>query len=170
MFKRRLTAMIHHLPRTEFMEVALKEAIACMQFDEHPVGALIVQGNEIISQSGNRTHRDTNPIHHAEMVVIGLAAQKLGKKNLSDCVLYTTHEPCPMCAAASLYARIGGIVFGTSIDDAIRFVEQNPQISWRSINISLSTLIYCGDHTGLLVVEGFMKNQCASLFDLLLEA
>ena len=162
--------MIYHIPRTEFMKVALQEAIACRRFDEHPVGALIVQGNEIISQSGNRTHRDTNPTHHAEVVVIGLAAKKLGKKDLSDCVLYTTHEPCPMCAAASVYARIGGIVFGTSIADAIRFVAQNPQVNWRSIDISLSTLIYNGDHTGLLVVEGFMRNQCAALFDLLLEA
>lgn len=150
------------------MEVAIKEATVCRKFDEHPIGALIVQGSEIISQSGNRTHRDTNPTHHAEVVVIGLASKKLGKKNLSDCILYTTHEPCPMCAAASVYARIGGIVFGTSIDDAVRFVAKNPQVSWRSIAISLSTLIYSGDHTSLFVVEGFMKNQCASLFDLLL--
>lgn len=150
------------------METALREAISCRKFDEHPVGALIVQGSEIISQSGNRTHRDTNPTHHAEIVVIGLASKKLGRKNLDDCILYTTHEPCPMCAAASVYARLGGIVFGTSVGDAVRFVAKNPQVSWRSMDISLSTLIYSGDHTSLIVVEGFMKKQCASLFDLLL--
>ncbi len=150
------------------MEVAIKEAIACRRFDEHPVGALIVRGSEIISTSGNRTHRDTNPTHHAEVVVIGLASKKLGKKNLSDCILYTTHEPCPMCAAASVYSRLGGIVFGTSIDDAVRFVARNPQVSWRSMNLSLSTIISSGDHANLFVVEGFMKKQCASLFGLLL--
>lgn len=159
---------IHHIPRTDFMQVALKEAISCRKFDEHPIGALIVQGSQIISQSGNRTHRDTNPTHHAEVVVIGLAAKKLGKKNLSDCILYTTHEPCPMCAAASIYARLGGIVFGTSMEDAVRFVAKNPHVSWRSMGISLSTLISRGDHTSLFVVEGFMKKQCATLFDLLL--
>lgn len=160
--------MIKHIPRIDFMEAAIKEATACRIFDEHPVGALIVQGREIICTSGNRTHRDTNSTQHAEVVVIGLASKKLGKKNLSDCILYTTHEPCPMCAAASVYSRLGGIVFGTSIDDAVRFVAKNPQVSWRSIGISLSTIVYSSDHTSLFVVEGFMKKQCASLFSLLL--
>jgi tRNA(Arg) A34 adenosine deaminase TadA len=160
--------MRNHIPREEFMEAAIAEAIACRKFDEHPVGALIIRGNEIISQSGNRTHRDTNSTHHAEVVVIGLASKKLGKKNLSDCILYTTHEPCPMCAAASVYARLGGIIFGTSIDDAIRFVAKNPHVSWRSIGISLPTILYRGDNTSLFVVEGFMKKQCVALFDLLL--
>jgi tRNA(Arg) A34 adenosine deaminase TadA len=160
--------MITYTPRKEFMEIALKEAIACRAFDEHPVGAVIVQGHEIISQSGNRTHRDTNPTHHAEVVVIGLASHHLGQKNLSDCILYTTHEPCPMCAAASIYARIGGIVFGTSVDDAARFVEKHPQVSWRSIGVSLSLMRASGD-APLFVIEGFMRRQCASLFSLLLD-
>lgn len=159
--------MINHIPRKEFMEVAIKEAIVCRTFDEHPVGAVIVQGHEIISQSGNRTHRDMNPTHHAEVVVIGLASQHLGKKNLSDCILYTTHEPCPMCAAASIYARIGGIVFGTSMDDAARFVAKYPQVNWRSIGVSLSTIIAHGD-SNLFVIKGFMRRQCTSLFSLLL--
>lgn len=150
------------------MKIAIEEAIICRKFGEHPVGALIVKGREIVSKAGNRTHRDTNPTHHAEIVAIGLAAKKLGKKNLSECILYTTHEPCPMCAAASVYARLGGIVFGTSIDDAVRFVAMNPQVTWRSIGISLSTIIYRGDHAGLFVIEGFMQQQCVSLFDLLL--
>lgn len=162
-------AMINHIPRTEFMEAAIKEAMACRRFDEHPVGALIVQGGEIISKSGNRTHRDTNPTQHAEVVAISLASKNLGKKNLCDCILYTTHEPCPMCAAASVYSRLGGIVFGTSIGDAVRFVAKNPQVSWRSIGISLSTIVSRGDHTSLFVVEGFMRKQCTSLFGLLLE-
>lgn len=150
------------------MEMAIKEAIACREFDDHPIGALIVQGSEVISKSGNRTHRDMNPTHHAEVVVIGLASEKLGKKNLSDCILYTTHEPCPMCAAASVYARLGGIIFGTSTGDAVRFVTKNPHVSWRSIDIALPAIIYSGDHTSLFVIEGFMRKQCTSLFDLLL--
>jgi tRNA(Arg) A34 adenosine deaminase TadA len=161
--------MINYIPKRELMEIAIKEAIACRTFDEHPVGAVIVRGSEIISQSGNRTHRDIDPTHHAEVVVIGLASKKLCKKNLSDCILYTTHEPCPMCAAASVYARLGCIVFGTSINDAVRFVAENPHASWRSIGISLSTIIGHGDDTSLFVIEGFMKRQCASLFGLLLD-
>jgi tRNA(Arg) A34 adenosine deaminase TadA len=159
--------MINHTPREELMEVAIKEAIACRKFGEHPVGSVIVQGREMICRSGNRTHRDMNPTYHAEVVVIGLASQRLGKKNLSDCILYTTHEPCPMCAAASVYARIGGIVFGTSVDDAARFVAKYPQVGWRSIGVSLSTIITHGD-SSLFVIEGFMRRQCAALFNLLL--
>lgn len=160
--------MINHLPRTDFMEIALNEAITCRQFGEHPVGALIVQGDKVVSKSGNRTHRDTNPTHHAEIVVIGRASKQLGRKNLSDCMLYTTHEPCPMCAAAGVYARLGGIVFGTSIDDAVRFVTKNPQVVWRSIPVPLATIIQRANATSCMIFEGFMKEQCASLFDLLL--
>ena len=157
-----------YTPRTELMNIAIGEAIASRQFEEHPIGALIVQGNEIISQSGNRTHRDTNPTHHAEIVAIGMAAKRLGRKNLHGCILYSTHEPCPMCAAASVYARIAGIVFGTSTGDATRFVTQHPQVSWRSFDVSSSAIIYSGDHLGLFVIEGFMKQQCITLFNLLL--
>lgn len=159
---------MNHVPKTDFMEVAIKEAITCSKCGEHPVGALIVRESEIISQAGNRTHRDINPTHHAEIVAIGLAAQTLGQKNLSECILYTTHEPCPMCASASVYARLGGIVFGTSIDDAVRFVAKHPQVVWRSMGLSSSRIIASGDYTGLFLVEGFMRKQCASLFDLLL--
>ncbi len=162
--------MIPHIPRTEFMEVALQEAKGCNAFGEHPVGALLVQGSQIISRSGNRTHRDMNPTHHAEIVVLGLASQRLGKKRLEDCILYTTHEPCPMCAAACIYARLGGIVFGTSMADAISYVARHPHVRWRSIDLPLSTLLANGDHTGLVVVGGFMQQQCAALFDLLLKA
>ena len=158
----------NYQPKAEFMEAAIKEAIACREFDDHPIGALIVQENTIISRSGNRTHRDMNPTHHAEIVAIELAARKLGRKSLSDCILYTTHEPCPMCAAASIYARIGGIVFGTSIGDALKFVAKNPQVSWRSIDITLSALVHRGDNPHLFVIDGFMRKQCASLFNLLL--
>jgi tRNA(Arg) A34 adenosine deaminase TadA len=150
------------------MEAAIEEARAARAFGEHPVGAVIVQGNQLISRSGNRTHRDLNPTHHAEMVAIGLAAQYLGTKNLRDCLLYTTHEPCPMCAAASLYARIGGIIFGTSVAEAVQFVIENPQISWRSYTASFSPLLTREDAPHLLVIGGFMRTQCAALFDLLL--
>lgn len=160
--------MINHTPQPDFMEVALNEARACRPFGEHPVGALIVQGNTIISKSGNRTHRDMNPTHHAEVVVISLASQLLGRKNLNDCVLYSTHEPCPMCASAGVYARLGGIVFGTTIDDAARFVAKNPQATWRSIHISLSTIFQSANNSNIVIIEGFMKDRCASLFHLLL--
>lgn len=150
------------------MELSIQEAAACRKFGDHPVGALIVQGSEVISKSGNRTHRDMNPTHHAEVVAIGLASKRLRTKNLSNCILYTTHEPCPMCAAASVYARLGGIVFGTSIDDVTRFIAQNPQAIWRSIDISLSTISDRAKNSQLMIVGGFMKEQCASLFNLLL--
>ena len=154
--------------RSRFMDIALHEAITCTKFGEHPVGALIVRGSKVISKSGNRTHRDANPTHHAEIVAIGRASKKLGKNNLSNCVLYTTHEPCPMCAAASVYAKLGGVVFGTSIHDAIRFAAQNPQVIWRSIDIPLSMMSDRAKNTQLVIVEGFMKEQCALLFNLLL--
>lgn len=157
-----------HTPQEKFMEAAFEEAADCMSSGDKPVGAVIAREDEILSKSGNRTYRDTNALHHAEIVAIDAASKELGKKHLSDCVLYTTHEPCPMCAGAAVYSHIGGVVFGTTIEDADRFVDSNPGQIWRSIRIPLSTIVQLGDQD-IFVVGGFMRDKCRSLFDMLLE-
>lgn len=159
--------MNDHMPSKSFMDIAIQEAIACRIFGEHPVGAIIVRNNEIISQAGNRTHRDNDPTHHAEIVAIGLAAKKVGR-NLHGCILYTTHEPCPMCAAACVYARLSGIVIGTSILDVQDFIRSHPGIGWRSITIPTCDVIRQSD-IEIPLIYGYMQKECSHLFTLLMD-
>jgi tRNA(adenine34) deaminase len=95
-----------------FMREALKEAQKAFDADEVPVGAIIVSNNQIIARSHNLTERLTDVTAHAEMQAITAAANFLGGKYLTDCTLYVTLEPCPMCAGALHWAQIGRIVFG----------------------------------------------------------
>src|SRR5579859_2971410 len=111
----------NYFPKNEFMKLAISEATKGSKHGEHPVGSVIVKANKVISFANNRTHRDLNPTHHAEVVAIQKATIVLGSKRLDDCVLYSTHEPCPMCASAIILARLAGVVYGTSIDDVLKY-------------------------------------------------
>lgn len=96
----------------EYMEAALEQAYLAYQNDEVPVGAVIVYKDEIIARAYNTNHHDCNALSHAEIKVINSACQKLQTKNLSECVLYVTLEPCMMCTGAILNAKIKKIYFG----------------------------------------------------------
>lgn len=96
----------------EFMQVALKYAKQAYQQDEVPVGCVIVKDNEIIAFGYNRREAKQNPLEHAEIMAINKAAKKLKTWRLSDCDLYVTLEPCPMCAGAIMQARLKRVIFG----------------------------------------------------------
>ena len=95
-----------------FMEEALLEARAAAEEDEVPVGAVVVKDGIIIARAHNRTEALCDPTAHAERLALLEACEKLGRHELSDCVLYVTMEPCAMCAGACLLYRIGAVVYG----------------------------------------------------------
>ena len=96
------------------MQAAMAEAESAFDRGEVPVGAVIVDGanGEIISEASNRTEELDDPTAHAEMLAIQAATAKVGSARLSDCDLYVTLEPCPMCATAISFARIRRVYFG----------------------------------------------------------
>ena len=96
----------------QFMQEALREAQAAFSEKEVPIGGVVVCGGRIIARAHNYTERLTDPTAHAEMQLIGMAAEYLGGKYLNDCTLYVTVEPCPMCAAALAWAQLGRLVYG----------------------------------------------------------
>lgn len=100
--------------RPDFMNVAIEEARAAGDRDEVPVGCAIVQNGRVISRAGNRTLADHDPTAHAEMLAIRAAATLLRSERLSNCDLYVTLEPCPMCAAAISFARIRRLYYGAA--------------------------------------------------------
>lgn len=99
-----------------YMDFAFEEAQSAADRGEVPVGAVLVKGNQIIARSGNRTVELNDPTAHAEMLVIRAGGRALGSQRLTDCDLYVTLEPCPMCAAAISFARIRRLYYG-ALDD-----------------------------------------------------
>ena len=98
----------------QFMRKALVEAQAAFDEGEIPVGAIVVCRGRIISRAHNLTETLTDVTAHAEMQAITAAANALGGKYLTDCTLYVTVAPCPMCAGAIGWAQIPRIVYGAS--------------------------------------------------------
>ena len=95
-----------------YMSEAISQAKRAALVGEVPVGAVIVRGDEIISRSKNTKENSKRATGHAEIDAIDEACRTLGTWRLSDCTLYVTLEPCPMCAGAIVNARVGRVVFG----------------------------------------------------------
>ena len=94
------------------MRAALEEARAALAEDEIPIGAVVVCKGRMIGRGHNMVERLADPTAHAEMIALTAATNALGGKYLSDCRLYVTVEPCPMCAAALGWAQLGSLVYG----------------------------------------------------------
>lgn len=97
-----------------YMDLALAEARAAADRGEVPVGAAIVHSvsGDVLAVAGNRVEEASDPTAHAELLAIRAAAGMLGSARLTDFDLYVTLEPCPMCAQAISFARIGRLYFG----------------------------------------------------------
>jgi tRNA(adenine34) deaminase len=94
------------------MSAALEEARAALDAGEVPVGAVVIRGKEIVGRGHNLTRALSDPTAHAEMLAIRDACARLGISRLTDCSLYVTLEPCPMCAGAMVLARLDALYFG----------------------------------------------------------
>ena len=116
-----------------FMRKALEEAKYAFYKNEVPVGCVIVNENEIISRSSNMVELLNDSTAHAELIAITSAQNSLNSKNLDNCILYTTLEPCLMCYGAIYWSKINTIVYGAS-DEKRGFSRHNLEID-RKINI-----------------------------------
>lgn len=96
-----------------FMRHALEEAQRAADMGEVPVGAVIVRGEAILAAAHNERETTQDPTAHAELLALRRAAAQLGTWRLTDCTLYATLEPCPMCAGALHAARISRLVYAT---------------------------------------------------------
>lgn len=110
-----------------FMKQALVEAEKAFDADEVPVGVVIVVDNRIISRAHNLTERLNDVTAHAEMQAITSAANYLNGKYLSNCTLYSTLEPCIMCAGALKWSQISAVVYAAS----------DPQKGYQQAGLSL---------------------------------
>lgn len=140
--------------REQFMGKALEEA----KKGDLPYGAVIVKDNEVIIRSYNRCQTDSDVSAHAEINALRAFTIQYGYSldTLSGYTLYTTCEPCPMCAAACVWAGVSTIVFGASIQQLIDL--GNPQI-----DLSCESVIEKG-FNNIEVIGGILADECLELF------
>ena len=101
-----------------WMRQAIAAARAAEVCGEIPIGTCIVSGDTMLAVAGNRTRTDIDPTAHAEMVALREVARKIGNYRLPDVVVYSTIEPCAMCAGALIQARVRRLVYGASDERA----------------------------------------------------
>src|SRR5687768_12185307 len=130
-------------PVKEFMQEAIRQAKSAQVEGDYAIGAVLVKDGKIIAVSGNRSFRDESPIAHAETLVILEAAKKLGTRHLNGCILYTTHEPCPMCASVAVWSRLKGVVYGARNKDMMDYsvINSGRKYLWRTIDISCEEVL-----------------------------
>lgn len=153
------------VPSTHFMELAIREALKAKASQNYPIGAVVVKGDVVIAQSPNVTRTYNDPTMHAELEAIRKAVKALGTKFLSDCVLYSTHEPCTMCTTAAVWVKLEAIVYGCSQEDMRTLGQQkgDGQFPWRTVNISAAEVIDKSGQ-GIQLFPEFMRDECLGLF------
>lgn len=95
-----------------FMGEALRQAVKAYEAEEVPVGAVIVREGKIIARAFNQVEQLKDATAHAEMLALTQAQSAVGDWRLTDCTLYVTKEPCPMCAGGIVHTRLARVVFG----------------------------------------------------------
>jgi tRNA(Arg) A34 adenosine deaminase TadA len=155
-------------PRKKFMELAISEAKRARDRGDYPIGAVItrltVNGEVVIASAGNRVKTSGSSIKHVELETLKYVSSGYGRY-LPDFVLYSTHEPCAMCAGAGVWSRIGAVVYGVSQEDIAAYGRKHGSdfYKWRACLIPCQYVFEKGHHP-IPVVGGFLRPQCQKLF------
>ena len=135
----------------KFMAQALKEAEISANFDEVPVGAVIVKDGKIIARGHNLRECKNDPTAHAEIIAIRKACRKLKSWRLEGCTIYVTIEPCSMCAGTLLWTRIQRIVYGSN----------DPKGGALGSSYNLFDVKNINHHPE--IIRGVLESRCSSL-------
>ena len=138
------------------MRTALGEAEASLRDGNHGFGAVILREGQILAATHDTDETDSDPTAHAELKAIRLASAAVGK-DLSSCALICTHEPCPMCAGAIAWSKLGQVVFGYGIADALLQGRERIPMTCEEI--------FARSHAGIHVRKGLLGAECAILYN-----
>ena len=143
--------------KNKFMQRAIELSIESINSGGGPFGSVSVKDEKIISEGMNRVTVDNDPTSHGEIVAIRNACKKLNTFNLSNCSLYSSCEPCPMCMSAIYWSRIGNVYYANTRDDA------------KKINFD-DSLIYSEipkkNEDKKIPIKQMMRNEALKAFDL----
>ncbi len=139
----------------DYMKQALAEARKAFDEDEVPIGAVIVCNGRIIARAHNLTETLNDVTAHAEMQAITAAATNIGGKYLSDCTLYVTVEPCPMCAGAIAWSQLGRLVYGAA-DEKRGYLRYSPNVLHPKTDVTSGI---CADEASELMKKFFQSKR-----------
>lgn len=145
------------MTRSLCMRAAIEAARAGIASGQSPFGAVIMREGQVVVTAYNHVRAWTDPSAHAEVVCIRDGAHSLGTIDLAGCEMYTTCEPCPMCAAAIHWANLDAVHFGARIEDAAR-------AGFRELSIPIEEM-YSRGGSRVRVHAEVMRAECAALFD-----
>ena len=155
-------------PRKKFMQLAIDEARRAGERGDYPIGAVITRligrREVVIASAGNRVKTSGSSIKHVELETLKYVSSGYGRY-LPDFILYSTHEPCAMCAGACVWSRIGAVVFGVFQEDIAAYGERrgNDIYKWRACLIPCKFVLERGNHL-VPVIGGFLRADCQKLF------
>jgi tRNA(adenine34) deaminase len=155
-------------PRRKFMELAVAEAKRAGDRGDYPIGAVITRlmgrREVVIASAGNRVKTSGSSIKHVELETLKYVSSGYGRY-LPDFILYSTHEPCAMCAGACVWSRIGAVVYGVSQEDIEAYGRKRgtDDYKWRACLISCELVFEKGHHL-IPVTGGFLRQECQKLF------
>ena len=134
-----------------YMQFAIKQAKLAEKIGEVPVGAVLVQDNQLIASAHNQPISNNDPTAHAEIQLLRKAGKKLNNYRLPNTTLYVTLEPCTMCLGAMIHARISKVVFGA--------FDEKTGVCGSCDDLSSSN---CFNHS-IKISGGILANDCKEL-------
>jgi tRNA(adenine34) deaminase len=134
-----------------WMRLALEQARMAALAGEVPVGALVIKDQQIIGMGHNRNLLDHDPTAHAEIVALRQAAAHLGNHRLNGCEIFSTIEPCAMCAGALIHARVARLVYGAADPKAGAVISVLQVVNLPGLN-----------HT-MEVTAGVLEQECSAI-------
>ena len=140
----------------KFMEIALEEAKLSLKEGNKGFGAILVKNNKILARSHDTEVSENDPTAHAEINVLKKAFKNLGKE-LLNCILISTHEPCPMCMTAIVWAKISELIYGVSIEDSLKQGRNMINISCKEIKHR--------SNADISIKGGILKQKCLKLYN-----
>ena len=147
------------IPHTADQKTHMRLAIAqAALVPRVPFGAILIDSVSGQFLAGGHNRSEENPTWHGEIDALNACSRLHPKRDLSTATLFTTAEPCPMCMAALLWARVGEVVYGTSIPYLLRR-------GWWQINLRASEVIARSGGRACHLVGGVLEAECNSLFD-----
>ena len=148
--------MMGNTELSKYMKIAIEEARISLREGNKGFGAVIIKNEAIISRAHDTEVTDNDPTSHAEINAIKKAASQIGK-DLSGCLMISTHEPCPMCSTAIVWAGLPELAYGFSIEDAIKQGRNRIDISCAEI--------FSRAKVNITIHKGVLKSECSILYD-----
>lgn len=140
-----------------WMALAIEQARVSIAGGQSPFGAVVVRDGKLVVAAHNEVWHRTDPTAHAEVVTIQKAAAALKTIDLSGCEMYSTCEPCPMCASAIHWSKLDAVYYGATIADAQR-------AGFTELTLPIGEVYRIGN-SRVKAVPGVMQAECARLFD-----